>query len=99
MRPGSGIVDMAAANGGNVALTVADQEVVTANGVRILGYTDLAGRLAAQTSQLFGTNVVNLLTLMTPEKDGALTLDLDDPVQRGLTVVQDRKSTRLNSSH
>ena len=89
MRPGSVVVDMAAANGGNVALTVADQEVVTDNGVRILGYTDLAGRLAAQTSQLYGTNVVNLLTLMTPEKDGTLTLDLDDPVQRGLTVVRE----------
>ncbi|ABL79805.1 NAD(P) transhydrogenase, alpha subunit [Nocardioides sp. JS614] len=89
MRPGSVIVDMAAANGGNVAMTVADEEVVTDNGVRILGYTDLAGRLAAQTSQLYGTNVVNLLTLMTPEKDGALTLDLDDPVQRGLTVVRE----------
>lgn len=88
MRPGSVIVDMAAANGGNVALTVADQAVVSDNGVRILGYTDLAGRLAAQTSQLFGTNVVNLLTLMTPEKDGTLTLDLEDPVQRGLTVVR-----------
>ena len=89
MRAGSVIVDMAAANGGNVAMTVADQEVVTDNGVRILGYTDLAGRLPAQTSQLYGTNVVNLLTLMTPEKDGALTLDLDDPVQRGLTVVRE----------
>ncbi|MDI6912451.1 Re/Si-specific NAD(P)(+) transhydrogenase subunit alpha [Nocardioides sp.] len=89
MRPGSVIVDMAAANGGNVAMTVADQAVVTDNGVRILGYTDLAGRLSAQTSQLYGTNVVNLLTLMTPEKDGVLTLDLDDPVQRGLTVVRE----------
>jgi NAD(P) transhydrogenase subunit alpha len=89
MRPGSVIVDMAAANGGNVAMTVADEEVVTDRGVRILGYTDLAGRLAAQTSQLYGTNVVNLLTLMTPEKDGTLTLDLEDPVQRGLTVVRD----------
>ncbi|GAA1151014.1 Re/Si-specific NAD(P)(+) transhydrogenase subunit alpha [Nocardioides aquiterrae] len=89
MQPGSVIVDMAAANGGNVALTVADEEVVTDRGVHILGYTDLAGRLPAQTSQLYGTNVVNLLTLMTPEKDGALTLDLEDPVQRGLTVVRD----------
>ena len=70
MRPGSVIVDMAAANGGNVAATVTDERVVTANGVTVLGYTDLAGRLAAQTSQLYGTNVVNLLKLLTPEKDG-----------------------------
>ena len=86
MRPGSVIVDMAAANGGNVAVTVADQKVVTDNGVTVLGYTDLAGRLAAQTSQLYGTNVVNLLTLLTPGKDGVLTLDLDDVIQRGITV-------------
>lgn len=88
MRPGSVIVDMAAANGGNVAATVKDEKVVTANGVTVLGYTDLAGRLAAQTSQLYGTNVVNLLKLLTPEKDGQLTLDLDDVVQRGITVTR-----------
>ena len=89
MRPGSVIVDMAAANGGNVAATVTDERVVTANGVTVLGYTDLAGRLAAQTSQLYGTNVVNLLKLLTPEKDGQLTLDMDDVVQRGITVTRD----------
>lgn len=88
MRPGSVVVDMAAANGGNVAATVKDERVVTANGVTVLGYTDLAGRLAAQTSQLYGTNVVNLLTLLTPAKDGVLTLDLDDVVQRGITVTR-----------
>lgn len=93
MRNGSVIVDMAAANGGNAAGTVADQKVVTANGVTILGYTDLAGRLAAQTSQLYGTNIVNLLKLLTPEKDGNLGLDFDDVVQRGITVVREGEST------
>ncbi|MCP3420170.1 Re/Si-specific NAD(P)(+) transhydrogenase subunit alpha [Nocardioides pinisoli] len=89
MRPGSVVVDMAAANGGNVAATVKDEKVVTANGVTVLGWTDLAGRLAAQTSQLYGTNVVNLLKLLTPEKDGVLRLDMDDVVQRGITVTRD----------
>ncbi len=89
MRTGSVVVDMAAANGGNVAGTVAGEKVVTDNGVIILGYTDLAGRLAAQTSQLYGTNVVNLLKLLTPDKDGQLVLDMDDVVQRGITVVKD----------
>ncbi len=87
MGHGSVIVDMAAANGGNCAVTQADQRIVTDNLVTVLGYTDLAGRLAAQTSQLFGTNVVNLFKLLTPEKDGQLTLDLDDVVQRGMTVT------------
>ena len=89
MAPGTVVVDMAAANGGNVAATVKDERVVTANGVTVLGYTDLAGRLAAQTSQLYGTNIVNLLKLLTPERDGRLTLDMDDVVQRGITVTRD----------
>lgn len=93
MKNGSVIVDMAAANGGNAAGTVTDEKVVTDNGVTILGYTDLAGRLAAQTSQLYGTNIVNLLKLLTPEKDGNLSLDFEDVVQRGITVVRDGEST------
>ncbi|MCD6639459.1 MAG: Re/Si-specific NAD(P)(+) transhydrogenase subunit alpha [Nocardioides sp.] len=89
MRNGSVIVDMAAANGGNAAATVKDERIVTDNGVVVLGYTDLAGRLAAQTSQLYGTNIVNLLKLLTPEKDGQLTLDMDDVIQRGITVTRE----------
>src|ERR1700756_184339 len=51
------------------------------------------GRLPAQASQLYGTNVVNLLKLMTPEKDGQLVLDFEDPVQRSTTVVRDGEPT------
>ncbi len=89
MKPGSVIVDLAAVQGGNVEGTVAGQRVVTDNGVTILGYTDLARRLPAQASQLYGTNLANLLKLLTPEKDGQLTLDFDDVVQRSMTVVRD----------
>ncbi|RYJ06916.1 MAG: Re/Si-specific NAD(P)(+) transhydrogenase subunit alpha, partial [Actinomycetales bacterium] len=88
MKPGSVVVDMAAAMGGNVEGSVAGEKVVTDNGVTILGYTDLAGRLPTQASQLYGQNLVNLLKLLTPEKDGELVLDLDDVVQRGMTVVK-----------
>ena len=88
MKPGSVIVDMAAGSGGNVAGSVADERIVTDNGVRIIGYTDLAGRLPTQASQLYGTNVVNLLKLLTPEKDGQAVLDLEDQVVRGMTVTQ-----------
>lgn len=88
MKPGSVVVDMAAANGGNVEGTVAGEVVTTANGVTIIGYTDLAGRLPAQASQLYGTNLVNLMKLLTPGKDGQLVLDLDDVVQRGMTVAR-----------
>jgi len=93
MKPGSVIVDMAAANGGNVEGTVPGEVVVTANGVTIIGYTDLPGRLPAQASQLYGTNLVNLMKLMTPEKDGQLVLDFDDVVQRSICVVRDGEST------
>jgi len=93
MKPGSVIVDMAAANGGNCELSVADELVVSDNGVRIIGYTDLPGRLPTQSSQLFGTNIVNLMKLLTPGKDGQVVLDFDDVVQRGMTVVRDGETT------
>lgn len=89
MAPGSVIVDMAAANGGNCALTAPGEVVTTAGGVTIIGYTDLAGRLPAQASQLYGRNIANLLTLMTPGKDGELIIDLEDEVVRGITVVHE----------
>ncbi|MGY1734505.1 Re/Si-specific NAD(P)(+) transhydrogenase subunit alpha [Geodermatophilus sp. SYSU D00684] len=89
MKPGSVVVDMAAAQGGNVAGSVPDEVVVTPNGVTIIGYTDLPARLPAQSSQLFATNLVNLLTLLTPGKDGRLVLDMDDVVQRAMTVTRD----------
>jgi NAD(P) transhydrogenase subunit alpha len=88
MSPGSVIVDMAAASGGNVEGTVAGRMIVTENGVTIIGYTDLAARLPAQASQLFGTNLANLLKLLTPTKDGQLALDFDDVVQRAVTVAR-----------
>jgi H+-translocating NAD(P) transhydrogenase subunit alpha len=93
MRSGSVIVDMAAAQGGNVAGSVADEIVVTSNGVSIIGYTDLPGRLPAQASQLYGQNLVSLLTLLTPGKDGQVVLDFDDVVQRAMTVVRAGEKT------
>ncbi|MFP3712826.1 Re/Si-specific NAD(P)(+) transhydrogenase subunit alpha [Puerhibacterium sp. TATVAM-FAB25] len=87
MRPGSVIVDLGAPGGGNAEVTVPGRRVVTDNGVVVLGWTDLPGRMPAHTSQLYGTNVVHLLELLTPGKDGRPVLDLDDPVQRGMTVT------------
>ncbi|GAA3796964.1 Re/Si-specific NAD(P)(+) transhydrogenase subunit alpha [Cellulomonas soli] len=87
MRPGSVIVDLAASGGGNCELTVPGERVVSPNGVVILGWTDLTSRMPQHTSQLFGTNVVHLMALLTPGKDGQLVLDLDDVVQRGMTVA------------
>lgn len=93
MKSGSVIVDMAAGQGGNVEGSVAGERVVTENGVVILGYTDLPARLPAQASQLYGTNMVNLLKLLTKDKDGVLRIDFDDVVQRSVTVVREGETT------
>lgn len=89
MKPGSVIVDLAAIGGGNCELTVPGKTIVTDNGVTIVGATDQPSRMPAHTSQLYGTNIVNLLKLMTPEKNGVLTLDFDDVIQRAVTVTHD----------
>ncbi|HKY56933.1 MAG TPA: Re/Si-specific NAD(P)(+) transhydrogenase subunit alpha [Aeromicrobium sp.] len=88
MKPGSVVVDLAASNGGNVEGTVPGEKIVTPNGVTIIGYTDLVGRLPAQASQLYGQNLVNLMKLLTPGKDGQTVFDLDDVVVRGITVTK-----------
>jgi NAD(P) transhydrogenase subunit alpha len=93
MRSGSVIVDMAAGQGGNVEGSRPGEVVVTDNQVTIIGFTDLPARLPAQASQLYGTNVVNLIKLLTPAKNGELVLDFDDVVQRSMTVVRAGEKT------
>ena len=89
MKPGSVIVDLAAATGGNCEYTEAGKVVTTENQVKIIGYTDFSSRLPTQSSQLYGTNLVNLLKLLCKEKDGKINIDFDDVVLRGVTVVRD----------
>ncbi len=89
MKPGSVIVDLAAQTGGNCALTVADTVVTTDNRVKIIGYTDLPSRLPTQASQLYGTNLVNLMKLLCKYKDGDITVDFQDVVIRGVTVIRE----------
>ncbi|QLB20207.1 NAD(P) transhydrogenase subunit alpha [Vespertiliibacter pulmonis] len=93
MKPGSVIVDLAAATGGNCELTKAGEVVITDNQVKIIGYTDLPSRLPAQSSQLYGTNLVNLLKLLTKEKDGNIDINFDDVVLRGVTVIRQGEIT------
>ncbi len=93
MQPGSVVVDLAAQNGGNCEYTVPGEVFVTPNGVKIIGYTDLPGRLPTQSSQLYGTNLVNLLKLLCKEKDGNIVVDFDDVVIRGVTVVREGEVT------
>ncbi|HEY5666734.1 MAG TPA: Re/Si-specific NAD(P)(+) transhydrogenase subunit alpha [Gammaproteobacteria bacterium] len=92
MKPGSVIVDLAAEQGGNCALTQPG-ELVVAHDVTVIGYTDLPSRLAPQASQLYATNLKNLLVELCPEKDGVIAVDMDDVVIRGATVVRDGEVT------
>ena len=86
MKPGSVIVDLAAEQGGNCKLTRAN-EVIKHGDVTLIGHTDLPSRMAAQSSQLYGTNLRHLLTDLTPEKDGVINVNMEDEVIRGTTVV------------
>ncbi len=86
MKPGSVLVDLAAEQGGNCKLTRAN-EIVEHGGVKLIGYTDLPSRMAAQSSQLYGTNLRHLLTDLTPDKDGKPVVNMEDEVIRGTTVV------------
>jgi hypothetical protein len=92
MKPGSVIVDMAAEQGGNCELTVPGEAVVR-HGVTIIGYTDLASRLAKQSSTLYATNLLRLTEELCKAKDGVAVVNMEDDAIRGLTVVKDGEIT------
>src|SRR5574343_1825519 len=92
MRPGSVIVDMAAEQGGNCELTV-PVEAVVRHGVTIVGYTDLASRLAKQSSTLYATNLLRLTEELCKTKDGQINVKMEDDAIGGLTVIKDGEIT------
>ncbi len=92
MQHGSVIVDLAAEQGGNCKLTVADT-IVHKHGVTIIGYTDLPSRLATQASQLYASNLRHLLSDMCPDKNGRITVDMEDEAIRGATVINQGEVT------
>jgi H+-translocating NAD(P) transhydrogenase subunit alpha len=86
MTHGSVIVDMAAEQGGNCALTERDR-VVTKFGVTIIGLTDLPSRMAHQSSELYAATVLNLLKDLTPPDKG-FTINVEDEIHRGVLVLK-----------
>jgi H+-translocating NAD(P) transhydrogenase subunit alpha len=92
MKPGSVIVDMAAEQGGNCELTEPGQAVVK-HGVTIIGYTDLASRLAKQSSTLYANNLLRLTEELCKTKDGVAYVNMEDDAIRGLTVIKDGSIT------
>ncbi|OMJ66621.1 hypothetical protein SteCoe_36473 [Stentor coeruleus] len=91
MKPGSVIVDMAAEMGGNCTKTQKDEIVVTDNGVSVIGFTDLASRMAPQSSELYANNLFNLLTDMGGAEH--FKVDQNDDVVGAMMVVSQGKMT------
>lgn len=85
MKPGSVLIDLAVEAGGNVAGSKPGEVVVTANGVTIVGYTNLPGRIAADASALYAKNLVAFAGLLI--KDGALSVDLEDEILKAAVVT------------
>jgi len=92
MKEGSVIVDLAALGGGNCELTEVDQSVVV-DGVTIIGYSDMPSRLPTQSSNLYANNILNLMKLLAPEKDGNLVLNFEDEIIRNVTVTKEGEIT------
>ncbi len=85
MKPGSVIVDLAVDNGGNVEGSKAGEIVVTSNGVQIVGWSNMPGRIAADASALYARNLVAFVGLLV--KDGALALDLEEEILKAAAVT------------
>ena len=90
MRRGSVIVDLAAETGGNCELT-RPGEIVTVNGVEVIGLLNLPSSMASHASQLYARNVAALLTHLAP--GGALALDWDDEITAGACVTRKQETT------
>jgi NAD(P) transhydrogenase subunit alpha len=87
MKPGTIIVDMAVESGGNVEGSKLNEEVVTSNGVRILGMGNLPGRVAVHASQVYSTNLHNLLEEYWDKDSQAFKLNLEDEIIKGALIT------------
>ncbi|MDE2028560.1 MAG: Re/Si-specific NAD(P)(+) transhydrogenase subunit alpha [Candidatus Omnitrophica bacterium] len=87
MKPGTIIVDMAVESGGNVEGSKVNEEVVTANGVHILGLGNLPGRVAAHASQMYSANLHNLLEEYWDKDTKAFKLNLEDEIIKGALIT------------
>ena len=88
MKPGSVIVDLAVERGGNVEGAKAN-EVADVNGVKIVGYLNMAGRLAASASGLYAKNLYNFLDILVDKKTKALSVNWDDDIVKATALTRD----------
>jgi NAD(P) transhydrogenase subunit alpha len=89
MKPGAVIVDLAVEAGGNCPLSKLDQIVTTRNGVKILGFGNVAGRLAEDASQLFSKNLLNFITPLVNQESKELEINWEDEIVLGTLVTRD----------
>ncbi len=88
MRPGSVIVDLAVERGGNVEGVKADA-VTEVNGVKIVGYRNVPGRLAASASSLYARNLLNFVELLIDKKTKTLAVNWDDEIIKATALTRD----------
>ena len=91
MKVGSVIVDLAAEAGGNVEGTIRDETVTTANGVTIIGFTNMPAQLGRDSSMFFAKNILNFVMPMLDKETGKLKIDWDDELLKGTLVTKDGK--------
>ena len=92
MKPGSVIVDLAAAQGGNCPLTEANRTVVK-HGVTLVGETNLPALVAADASALYARNVIDFLKLVI-NKEGQFHIDLEDDIVKACLMCRDGQLLR-----
>ena len=90
MRLGSVIVDLAVAQGGNCPISEKDK-VVEKHGVKLVGYTNMPSRLAADASPLFAKNLLNFITPLVDAESKSLKIDWEDEIITGTLVTRDGK--------
>jgi NAD(P) transhydrogenase subunit alpha len=88
MAPGSVLVDLAAERGGNIELTQPGKTITTANGVTIIGLTNVAGRLATSASQLYSRNLVSFLETLIDKKEKVLAVNWDDELVKATVLTR-----------
>lgn len=86
MRNGSVIIDLAAATGGNTPFTKNNEQVITSNGVLIVGNSNLASGMPYDASKVYGKNVLNFLQLVI-DKEGNLNLNFEDDIVKGCCIT------------
>jgi len=88
LRPGSVIVDLAVERGGNCELARAG-EVVTVNDVKIVGYLNVPGRVAASASSLYARNLLAFLEILVDKKQGSIAVNWDDDIVKATALTRD----------